>query len=274
MAWWGKVIGGTFGFMLGGPIGALLGASFGHQFDARAPAPALERGDHGDYGGDYGAEFFGQPGDQERVQAAFFTATFAVLGHLAKADGRVSRAEIALATQLMDNLQLDGDQRKVAQALFSQGKGAGFDLDAVLAQFRRECHRRSTLVQMFVEIQIQAALADGRIAPEESRVLRRVAQALGLSRGDLERLIRQIRGADSYHAHGERASLKDAHRILGVNENTPLAEVRRAYRRLMSRHHPDKLVAKGLPEEMVKLANDKTAEARAAWETIKQARAG
>lgn len=265
MAWWGKVIGGAFGFfMLGGPIGALLGASFGHQFDARARGGRADSGEH------LGAP--GDPGAQERVQAAFFTATFAVLGHIAKADGRVTRDEISLASRLMDNLQLDAAQRRVAQALFNEGKRAAFDLEAVLAQFRAECHGRRTLVQMFVEIQIQAALADGRMAPEESEVLRRVAPALGLRRADLERLIRQIRGADSYHAHGDRVSLRDAHRILGVAENAPLPEVRKAYRRLISQHHPDKLVSKGLPEEMVKLANEKTREIRAAWEKIQAAR--
>jgi len=255
MAWWGKVIGGTLGMMLGGPIGALLGASFGHQFDARP----------GRRGSAPGA------GDQERVQAAFFTATFAVMGHIAKADGRVTRDEISLARQLMDNLQLDGAQRKVAQMLFNQGKQPGFDLDAVLEQFRRECHRRSTLVQMFVEIQIQAALADSRIGPEENRVLQRMALALGIGLGDLERLIGQIRGAGAFHDHGERVSLGDAYRILGVAENTPLPQVRKAYRRLLSQHHPDKLVSKGLPEEMVKLANEKTHEIRAAWEKIREA---
>lgn len=252
MAWWGKVIGGTFGFMLGGPIGALLGASLGHQFDAR-PRRA---------GSGAGA------GDQERVQAAFFTATFAVMGHIAKADGRVTRDEISLAKQLMDNLQLDGAQRKLAQMLFNEGKQAGFDLDAVLEQFRRECHRRSTLIQMFVEIQIQAALADGRIDPEENQVLQRMALALGIS--GLERLIGQIRGAGAFHDRGDRVSLGDAYRILGVAENTPLPQVRKAYRRLLSQHHPDKLVSKGLPEEMVKLANEKTHEIRAAWEKIRQ----
>jgi len=281
MAWWGKVIGGTFGFMLGGPIGALLGASFGHQFDARArggyqnyddalggPGDIGGPGDLGDLGD------LGDPGAQERVQAAFFTATFAVMGHIAKADGRVTRDEISLAKQLMDNLRLDAAQRRVAQALFNEGKAADFDLDAVLAQFRAECHRRRTLVQMFVEIQIQAALADGRIDPEENQVLRRMALALGLALDDLERLIGQIRGADSYHAHGDRVSLRDAYRILGVANNAPLPEARKAYRRLISQHHPDKLVSKGLPEEMVKLANEKTREIRAAWEKIKQARAG
>ncbi len=256
MAWWGKVIGGTFGFLLGGPLGALLGASFGHQFDSGVRSGGLRR----------------HAGDQERVQAAFFTATFAVMGHIAKADGRVSRDEIAMARQLMDNLRLDESQKELAESLFNQGKQAEFDLVAVLEQFRQECHRRSTLVKMFMEIQIQVALADGRIAPEESEILKQVAQMLGIAHADLEQLINLIRGAHASHGGGEKIALTDAYHILGVTADAPLPEIRKAYRRLMSRHHPDKLVAKGLPEEMIKLANQKTHEIRSAWQRVKKAR--
>ncbi len=266
MAWWGKVVGGAFGFMLGGPLGALLGAAFGHQFDSGLNSLSDE------------SESKSEPrrpaGDQERVQAAFFTATFAVMGHIAKADGRVTRDEIAVAEQLMGRLGLDGAQRELARTLFNQGKQPGFQLDAVLAQFRRECLRRRTLIRMFMEIQIQAALADGRIQPEENHILIQVARALGIARGELEQLINLIRGAGAAHGKDHRLSLADAHRILGVTANTPLAEVRRAYRRLRSQHHPDKLVSKGLPEEMMKLANEKTHEIRTAWERVKQARRG
>ena len=254
MAWWGKVVGGTFGFLLGGPLGALLGVSFGHQFDTGLRSSS------------------GGSGDQERVQAAFFTATFAVMGHVAKADGRVSRDEIAVARQLMGHLGLNAEQKQLAESLFKQGKQPGFELAAVLAQFRRECHRRSNLIRMFMEIQIQVALADGRIAPEESAILKQVAQLLGIARADLEQLINLIRGAHSSQGAEQSISLSDAYRILGVKANAPLPEIRKAYRRLLSRHHPDKLVSKGLPEEMIKLANQKTHEIRTAWEQIKHAR--
>ncbi len=245
--------------MLGGPLGAMLGAAFGHQFDIDGPAPASSRPRH-------------RVGDQERVQAAFFTATFAVMGRLAKADGQVSRAEIVMAEQVMTHMRLDATQRQLAKRLFNEGRQAGFPLDDVLQQFRRECHGRSTLIRMFLEIQIQAALADGSIAPEESTILETVARALGVNSGDLERLIDMMRGAEASHGRDEGMSLSNAHRILGVNANTPLPEVRKAYRRLLGQHHPDKLVSKGLPEEMIKIANEKTHEIRMAWERVKQAR--
>ncbi|MGR3915033.1 MAG: co-chaperone DjlA [Gammaproteobacteria bacterium] len=256
MAWWGKALGGAFGFMLGGPLGALLGASLGHQFDAGMRSMA---------GGAHA-------GAQERVQAAFFTATFALMGHIAKADGRVSRDEIELAEQLMAQMQLDAAQRKAARALFNQGMQPGFPVEEILRQFRRECHRRGTLIKMFVEIQVQAALADGRIAPEENAILMQVADALGIAREELANWINALRGASASHERGAAMSLSDACRILGITENTPLADARKAYRRLRSQHHPDKLVAKGLPEEMMKLANEKTHEIRSAWERVKRAK--
>lgn len=255
MAWWGKLLGGTFGFMLGGPLGALLGASLGHSFDQGLSGQQQHAG------------------QQERVQTAFFTATFAVMGHIAKADGRVSRDEIVLAQQVMHHMKLDDAQRQLARKLFDQGKQDGFQLDAVLLQFRAECHGRSNLIRMFMEIQIQAALADGKIVPEENQILQRVADAIGIARGDLERLIEMIRGAThGATGAGDHLELRDAYRILGVKADTPLPEIRKAYRRLRGQHHPDKLVSKGLPEEMMQLANDKTHEIRSAWECVKQAR--
>lgn len=260
MAWWGKLAGGTFGFMLGGPLGALLGASLGHQLDAGLKSRSGQ------------ARL--RVGDQERIQAAFFAATFSVMGHIAKADGRVTPDEIAMAEQLMQHMQLDKAQKILARTLFNEGKQPDFQFDLVLEQFRRECIRRSTLIRMFLEIQIQAALADGRLDPEENKILRHVAQVLGVAAGELEQLINLIRGASASQDKGGQLSLTEAYRILGVKSKTPLPEVRKAYRRLLSQHHPDKLVSKGLPEEMIKLANKKTHEIRTAWNQVKQARQG
>ncbi len=254
MTWWGKVVGGAVGFMIGGPLGALLWASFGHVIDRSLSGKSSPQGS-----------------DQERIQTAFFTATFAVMGYIAKADGHVTREEISLAEQLMRHFRLDQRQQKLARALFNQGKQNDFQFVEIVEQFRSECHRRRDLIKMFVEIQIQAALADGKIVVEENRALQQLAQILGLTAAELERLVNLIRGAARGDDGGD-VSLADAYRILGVQADAPLAEIRKAYRRLRSQHHPDKLVSKGLPEEMMKLANEKTHEIQSAWEQIKQAR--
>ena len=125
-----------------------------------------------------------------------------------------------------------------------------------------------------MEIQAQAALADGRIAPAENAVLMQVADALGVAREELRSWMDAMRGAHTSRGQerGSGMSLADACRVLGIRENAPLSEARKAYRRLLGRHHPDKLVAKGLPEEMIKLANEKTHEIRSAWERVKRAK--
>lgn len=264
MAWWGKLIGGTFGFMLGGPLGAMLGAALGHQVDS-----AL--------GGRAGVRY--HLGDQERVQTAFFTATFSIMGHVAKADGRVSAVEIALAKRIMAHMGLSPDQCRTAINLFNSGKQPNFPLDDVLEQFHRECHHRHTLIQMFLELQLQVAFADQRLDPSESRVLLHIFERLGFSRQEFEYLVGMVRGTQQYYEYYEGAeataqkpSLADAYAVLGVSEDASDEHIRKVYRRLMSQHHPDKLVAKGLPEEMMTLAKDKTQEINRAYDQVSEAR--
>ncbi len=265
MSWWGKLAGGVFGFMLGGPLGALLGGVLGHNFDKGLAG--LEAND-----------VTGSQADQERIQTAFFTATFSVMGHVAKADGRVSPEEISQAQAIMAQMDLTPDMRRAAIELFNQGKRRDFPLDEVLDQFRRECRRRTTLIQMFLEIQIQAAWADGRLDRAEEQLLLRICHRLGIPEflfRQLERMIRAQQGGqyrDDNRQPGGRSSLDEAYAMLGVSADASDAEIKKAYRRLMSQHHPDKLVAKGLPEEMMKVATRKTREIRQAYEAIKQAR--
>lgn len=268
MSWWGKVIGGAFGFMLGGPLGALLGATLGHGFDK----------------GLAGVEQLGGPqnwgsGDQERVQAAFFTATFSVMGHIAKADGRVTEDEVDLARRTMDTMQLDDEQRRAAIGLFNTGKEDGFPLLDVLGQLKQECHRRVNLIQMFLEIQIATALADGDLHPSEQRVLISVAECLGISRGQFERLLAMVVAQQRFSRREwgakvptTKESLSEAYEVLGMTKVSSDVDIKKAYRRLMSQHHPDKLVSKGLPEEMMKIATEKTQEIKAAYELVRRSR--
>lgn len=255
MPWWGTLLGGALGFMLGGPLGALLGAALGRNFD-RGLKITDEQGGFG-------------IGDQQRVQAAFFTATFSVMGYIAKVDGRVTADEIATAEHIMSRMALNVQQREAAIGLFNEGKKPGFKLQEVLQQFRRECHRRQNLLQMFLEIQIATAMADGHAHPAERAALFEIGETLGFDRHAIEHLF-SFTGAS--HSASEPQPLSKAYDILGVSKDASDAEVKKAYRRLMSQHHPDRLIAKGLPEEMIKLATEKTQEIKAAYEQVKNSR--
>lgn len=264
MSWWGKLLGGSFGYMLGGPLGALLGAAIGHKFDTGIT--------------DFSRFENLRAGNTERIQTAFFTTSFLVMGHLAKADGRVTESEIAQAKFIMDQMQLSPDQKKAAIALFNEGKSDDFDLSAVIAQFKRECGRRRNLEQMFIEIVITTAMADGELDPLEYEILLTICKQLGFSKSALDKIIQMLQAQQQYRAGGQAGqqpryqNIEDAYQVLGVEPSATDGAVKKAYRRLMSQHHPDKLVSRGLPEEMLKIATEKTQEIKAAYDQIKQDR--
>ena len=256
MSWWTTVLGGAFGFMLGGPLGAMLGAAFAGNFSkGKSRFGGFDKDHH--------------LGDQQRVQAAFFSSLFSVMGYIAKVDGKVSKEEILLAQQVMQHMQLADDMQKVAKELFNQGKHKDFNLDEVLEQFRVESHRRTHLVRMFLEIQIQATYADGILDDKEHEALRYIAQKLRFPLHELENLIQQFNATSSHTSH---LTLDDAYVVLGADKSLTDKELKRVYRRLLAQHHPDKLVAKGLPEEMMKIAKEKTQGIISAYEFIKKQR--
>lgn len=264
MSWWGKLIGGALGFAVSGPIGALLGAAIGHSFDK----------------GLSGIESF-TPGSfsTESIQVTFFTATFSIMGRVAKADGVVSKEEIDIAQATMTQMQLNDDQKQAAQALFNEGKSASFNYREIAEQLRKECGRRRNLLQMFLEIQIATALADGELHTTEQEILLELAQLLGFNRRQFEQLLAMAAAQQRFHHNESQQSaastasqVNEAYEVLGVSQTCSDQELKKAYRRLMSQHHPDKLVAKGLPEEMMKLATEKTQQIKEAYDLVKQNR--
>ena len=167
--------------------------------------------------------------------------------------------------------------RKTAINLFQQGKSPDFPLDEVLSQFYKECNRRTDLIRMFLEIQMQEAFADGVLDRKEERLLLQICAKLRISRFDYERLKIQLLAQRRFYRQGphyqrpeSKSSLQDAYGVLGLTPAATEAEVKKAYRRLMNQNHPDKLVAKGLPEEMMKLAKEKTQKISKAYETIQK----
>ncbi len=276
MAWWGKVIGGSLGFLMGGPLGIALGALAGHFFD-KGMNQQLE-------------EDVASSSDQEQLQAAFFTATFVSMGRLAKSDGLVTSDEIEKAQQIMQRIGLDQTMKQAAIALFKQGKESDFDWQGAINQFAVIAGRQRNLKQMFLEIQIEAAFADGELHTNEKEMLSFIASALGFSRLKLEQLILMVMAQNAYYekqyeyghsknhyqydsaaqASPKQEDIKLAYDILGISSQASKDDIKKAYRRLMSQHHPDKLVAKGLPEEMIKIATEKTKEIKMAYEILKK----
>ncbi|WP_375752443.1 co-chaperone DjlA [Vibrio sp. HN007] len=276
----GKILGIFFGFLFGGPFGALFGLFLGHQFDkARRLSQAGFRAS---------SAFSGGPNQAER-QAEFFKAGFAVMGHVAKAKGQVTKQEIQLASTMMDRMRLHGAQRKAAQDAFREGKSSDFPLESVLDKVRISAADRHDLLQFFLELQISAAFADGELHPAERNMLHTIAQGLGFSSQQLEQRLRMQeaafrfqqgggfgngsggqQGHGGWHQASQRDHLADAYKVLGVEESADSRAVKKAYRKLMNEHHPDKLMAKGLPPEMMEVAKEKAQEIQSAYDLIKK----
>ncbi len=265
MRWRGKVIGGAIGAILGaGPVGAVLGALLGHQFDRQ---DEIEE-----------EAAVGPAGDPRLVSAVFFRSAFAVMGCIAKADGRVSEREIAAARSVMRQMRLSSDQVQAAIRFFTEGKQSTFALDHTIQELRRVCGRRRDLLRVFIEIQMRAALEGNDFQGPARALVHNLGRMLGLSALEmvhLEGVLRLQRGAHG-HQPGQRAGNKnrvtDAYSVLEADASASDADITRAYRRQMSRHHPDKLVANGLPESMQELAKEKTQQIREAYETIRSHR--
>lgn len=272
----GKILGTFFGFLFGGPLGAVFGLFLGHQFDK---ARRLNQAG-------FKAGAFGSGPSQTERQEEFFKAAFAVMGHVAKAKGQVTAQEIQLASTMMERMNLHGAQRKAAQDAFRDGKEADFPLDSILERVKISASGRFDLMQFFLELQISAAFADGSIHPSERSVLHKIARGLGFSSEQLEQRLRMQEAAFRFQHggagnHGQHQSgswqqasqadqLADAYKVLGISESAEGKDVKRAYRKLMNEHHPDKLMAKGLPPEMMNVAKEKSQEIQNAYDLIKK----
>lgn len=264
--WTGKILGGAIGLYTGGPVGLALGVLLGNAFDK-----TKARRDMNDAGS----------ASSGVLQTTFFQATFTVMGKIAKSDGRVSEKEIELARHIMARMALDESQRLEAMRLFNEGKSPEFSVEAVLSELSEVIGRRATLAQIFLEIQLQAAYADGQLTVNERDVLHTIATHLGINRVQFEIIHQRIRAQMHFSQYQGQAqnramesSLNDAYQVLGVEKSASDADLKKAYRRLMSQHHPDKLVARGLPPEMMSIAKEKTQDIQKAYEQIRKARKG
>jgi len=209
---------------------------------------------------------------------SFFQALFSALGHLSKADGQVTDAEIRMAESLMQRMQLSDEDRQRAIRYFNLGKQAEFDLDAALKPFAQHSAMRPDLRHMFTEILVEAAFTSGRITQAEQAILLQVARDLRIPAQVFAAMMQARQGGagPQYQQQGGtgviRGSMSQAYAQLGLTKKATDAEVKRAFRKLVSQYHPDKLVSRGLPEEMMEIAKTRVREINLAYDQIKKAR--
>lgn len=247
--------GAFLGLLIGGFRGLILGAAIGYALSWALRNIVL--------------------GKLKVAQSQLIESAFSVMGALAKSDRIVTRDEIRVAEAIMNRLHLGAPQREVAKAAFNRGKAPDFDLDAAVDEFARIARGRGPLLHIFLQVQVMAVAADGNVHPAEHEMLVRVARRLGLTEGDvaqLEALLRATSAGPGAAGTPPKKKLDDAYAALGVSRDASDAEVKRAYRRLMSQNHPDKLASRGLPESMREIAEERTREINTAYDLIKDSR--
>lgn len=259
----GKIIGGVLGFLKGGIFGAIVGIAIGHLFD-RIRLKFAHRE---------------SPEMLQAIQTTFFRTTFTLIGYLAKADGRVSEEEIDSTQQLMEKMGLTADHKREAIKLFKIGSAADFNPEDTIRSFQDVCGHRVQLTQMLMVYLVNTALADGDFDAREETALRKIAEGLRFSHAAFDHLIRMIRGQDAFGGGYQQsrqantaADLDKAYDALGISSTATDAEAKKAYRKLMSEFHPDKLIGQGVPDDMVKAATERSQEVQAAYDLIKKAR--
>lgn len=261
----GKVIGGLIGFFSAGPIGAIAGVLVGHFFDQ-----SLNKFQLG-----VSSEAL------QAIQINFFSTTFTLIGYLAKSDGVVTQEEIDETQQLMEKMGLTADHKREAIRLFKIGADPDFNPAETLDIFRSTCGNRQQLVNMLMVYLINTAMADNELHTNEEKNLRYIAQSLNFSHAAFEQLLNMIRAQGSFAGGGyhqqqsqrpQANEIEEAYAALGVNPSTSDRDIKKAYRKLMSEYHPDKLIGQGVPDDMVKMATERSQEVQTAYDIIKKAR--
>ncbi len=319
MKWTGKLVGGALG-MAFGPVGAALGMLAGHLYDEKTAGTGDETGrpPRDDVDGaspPSGASRSGMGegrarrrngtaadrdprvaayqdstprGEAARVADRFFRCTFEVMGHVAKADGRVSTQEIQAARAVMADFNLNDAQVAAAIAHFTTGKQTGYDLSHAIMALRSACAGRPDLLRVFLEIQMRAAIAGTDLRGPARPLLTKVAAMLGVGGIEFAHLEAVLRlrhgwagargGPGAGSPAGERndaqarVRLEQAYEVLEIAATASDEEVAKAYRRQLSRHHPDKLKANGLPESMLEHAKRRTQQIIEAWDLVRERR--
>ncbi|MFI4913270.1 MAG: TerB family tellurite resistance protein [Sedimentisphaeraceae bacterium JB056] len=243
MALLGKLIGGFVGFQFAGPIGAILGAVLGHNvFDKEHKSVV-------------GSSI---PTPNQHKQLIYFTAVFSCMAKMAKADGVVDKREIeAIENFMVQNLRLDQRTRQFAISIFDKAKDDDVDVSRYLDQLAKCVNYDHELCLSFVYILHKIAMADGRLHPAEAVILRKAEGVFRLRPGTVDALIGE--GVDD---------LKKCYELLECSPEMTDAQIKTAYRKKCKENHPDHLASKGLPEEFIKLANEKMAKINEAYDKI------
>ncbi|MGO4672824.1 TerB family tellurite resistance protein [Bosea sp. 2YAB26] len=235
-SFWGALGGGGLGLALGGPLGALVGALAGHVLVDREGAP------------------FG-PAPRELI---FTTGLVALSAKMARSDGVVTRDEIAAFRRIVT---VPPEQEARIESLFDLAKQTSAGFEAYATQIAESFKDEPALLEDVLDGLFLIAAADGAIHEAEHAYLRHVAEIFSINAAGFARIeARHMRRPD------------DPYLVLGASREMSDAQLKQHYRRLVAKNHPDREIARGLPEEAIAIATRRLAAINAAWDLIETER--
>lgn len=241
MSIWGKVIGGAAGFAMGGPLGALLGGLAGHAVDRFTGAGVGEAGKDG------------------TKQIAFTIGVIVLGAKMAKADGVVTRDEIAAFKEVF---QIPPEEMNNVGRVFNMARKDAAGFESYARQIANLFRGNPQVLEDLLHGLFHIAKADSIVHPAELQFLQDVAVIFGFHEADFQRI----------RAHHLAPEATDPYVILDVPHDASDDELKSAYRKLIRENHPDRLIAEGLPEEFIELANEKMAAINDAYERVERQR--
>ena len=240
MSLFGGIVGGFVGFTLLGPIGALVGSVVGSRMsESRTRRRNPNNFDH---------------------QVAFFAALFACFAKISKADGVVSKEEVLKIEEFISKkFNLDKEQRNFAINIFQKAKDDNVSFEAYAKQLQSLLKQSPNSLLIFYELLFELAMADGELHPAEEKILKKVPNIFKLPNSLFKELYEKY-----------VSNIKDYYQILGVNRNMSFPEIRKVYLKKRKEFHPDMLISKGLPEELIEKAKSKFIEIQEAYEELEK----
>lgn len=261
MYYWGKVVGVLAGFATGRPWMAIIGLILGHQFDRGFATRFMK------IGPDFSSERL------EQLPESFISALFQTMGFISKVDGRVTEQEIRAARALMHRLGLGPAQARRAINWFESGKQPGFQLVPTVRKVRADSAKRADMRALFVRLLMEVALSDSALHQRERSAFWVICTEFDIGRvelAQLEAMLRAQRGfRNSSEGQKDARKVQEAYEALGVSKSSSNDDIKKAYRRLMNKNHPDKIAAANPDEAQVEAAKRRTREVRNAYEMLK-----
>jgi len=228
----------------------------------------------------------GRQAANEARQKVFLKTLFLLMGRLAKSDSHVSQAEIDHVESFMSQAGMSGAHRKEGIAFFQHGVKGDLDVAQLMSEFIQVCGRSLQMKHLLLVYLAGIAMADGRMDQSENELLASIAAHLGYSRQAFDQLMAMIQGQNRFSggydqryqqgpgqgAYGTTNTLEQAYQALGVSASDSDRDIKRAYRKLVSQYHPDKLIGQGVPEDMIAKATERSQEIHAAYDLIEKYR--